>query len=306
MRQRYLCAALLALAGCTSDPLSGITRLSDVEVAGDASVATLIGTEEETKGGFFAHILARGDDAAADGGATPAPAATEDSSQGESRRGGLLGLFQRDRDATGSAPAVPGEAAERAAIADKETQSPRRGLFGFLNASKETGVNAFETDAAYGMQLPYGEIARVCDAPRRNLGQIVARHGPAGKGGMTIHDSAPGGTGLRAFFITGFADGCPRQVTAALVMFGSAGMHESLRYGLPAKAHPYSRTDDTYERIKARVCRVGPNKPCGDRLDEMERRTVFISVYEKFSGNPSWADVLLHDGAVVAQDFKGG
>jgi hypothetical protein len=31
-----------------------------------------------------------------------------------------------------------------------------------------------------------------------------------------------------------------------------------------------------------------------------------VSIYETFGTNPVWADILIHDGAVVAMDFREG
>ncbi len=67
---------------------------------------------------------------------------------------------------------------------------------------------------------------------------------------------------------------------------------------------PYSATDIAYEEIKARICGAPQGQPCGNALDRLGRRTTFVSIYEAFGTNPSWADILIHDGTVVAMDFK--
>jgi hypothetical protein len=153
-----------------------------------------------------------------------------------------------------------------------------------------------------GTVLPYGKVARVCGAARGALGKEVAQY-PDRSPKYRLFDSVPGSTGPHTFYVTGFPDGCARQLTAALVIFGSAGMHEQLRYGLPAKVQPYSETDRAYEAVKSSVCRVGKNKPCGGQLSRLEKDTVFLSLYERFEDNPRWANILLHDGQVMATDM---
>ncbi|WP_299586951.1 hypothetical protein [uncultured Tateyamaria sp.] len=179
----------------------------------------------------------------------------------------------------------------------------RARLFGGLRATpaRRTGPDA--RDVPKGTVLPFGEIARVCDARTRELGTLVdraARKGP----GYYLYDSAPDSAGPRTFYITGFADNCPRQFTASLAIFGAPEFHEQLRYGLPAEEYPYSTTDKAYEKLKSRICHVGRNTPCGGRISRLEKTTVFVSVYENFGENARWSDMLLHDGTVLAAALK--
>lgn len=152
--------------------------------------------------------------------------------------------------------------------------------------------------------LPYGKVARICGLSDRQMGKRVETL-PEGRGRYALYDSAPGSTALRSFYLTGFDDGCARQFSAAVAVLAGAESHEQLRYGLPAEVQPYSTTDKAYEDLKSRVCRVGRGKPCGTRINRMERDTVFVSIYERFGSNAQWNTVLVHDGAVVAQDRKG-
>lgn len=178
----------------------------------------------------------------------------------------------------------------------------RRGLFGAgTNRSpKRTGPDA--QDVAAGTIVPYGEVARVCDVKSPDLGKKIEK---AGSGrGYALYDSVPGSTSPRTFYVTGFADGCARQFTAALALFGAPSLHEQLRYGKPADQYPYSTTDKAYELVKSSVCRVTKRKPCGTKINQLEKDTVFISTYERFTDNGRWADILVHDGRVLAAAIK--
>ncbi|MCM2563650.1 hypothetical protein M8756_15960 [Lutimaribacter sp. EGI FJ00015] len=293
--------AALALAGC-SDPMERVTRLSDVELNEAAPTVEMAEpaseAEAEKTGGLFARLFqpkttapgrATAGDAADDTTRESRPAATEDAAENAKPDTG---------DATPSAPS--------------DDDRPR-GLFGLFarNGQGGSAPGRIDPDApdaqvvSPGTAVPYGTVARVCDMPRRDMGQKVADY-PERRAQYTLYDSAPGGTGPRAFYMTGFPDGCARQFTAALAMFGSPRMHEQLRYGAPADSLPYSDTDKAYERIKRRVCGVGRNKPCGARISRLERDTAFVTIYERFGENARWATMLVHGGAVVAADLKSG
>ncbi|WP_152612943.1 hypothetical protein [Tateyamaria sp. ANG-S1] len=177
----------------------------------------------------------------------------------------------------------------------------RRRLFGGPRNTPRNGPDAM--DVAPGMMVPFGQIARNCDATPARSGAVVDK--AAGKGrGYVLYDTAPDSTAPRTFYVTGFADNCPRQFTAALALFGEPAFHEQLRYGLPAEEYPYSTTDEAYEKLKRKVCNVGRNKPCSGRIDRLSRNTTFISAYENFTDNGRWADMLLYDGVVLAASLK--
>lgn len=170
-------------------------------------------------------------------------------------------------------------------------------------AAPEPGDPDFR-QVAFGTALPYGEIARSCAAPEGQLGTQVGAW-PEGGRGYRLYDTAPGGTGLRSFYLTGFADGCPRQFSAALVIFASPESYEQLRYSPAGRDLPVSDTDRAYEEVKRRVCGVAPGQPCGKRMAKLQANTVFLSVYERFGDNPAWKTILLHDGGIAAADVKG-
>lgn len=323
-------AMALALAGC-GDPLDKVEHIADVELADEQPVAAALPSPEELarEGGLFGALLNNSGDAtpdagdsaedgSGDGALTPDPAQADPKAaeaafdkaplvEPEKRRGlfGLLGARTTAKDQTAPdasvqsaslSPDIP-DRAPQARVSERK----RSGLFGGGHASRRTGPDTL--DVPVGAVLPYGAIARVCDAGRRALGTRIDK-APARGNGFALYDSNPKSTGARTFYVTGFSDGCPRQFTAALAMFGAPSMHEQLRYGKPAEEYPYSDTDKAYEKVKSHVCRVGKRKPCGKAIGRLERDTVFISTYEHFGDNARWADMLLHDGQVMAAAIK--
>ena len=56
----------------------------------------------------------------------------------------------------------------------------------------------------------------------------------------------------RSYYLTGFKDGCARQFTAALVLFGSPESYEQIHYGPAGKSQPKAETDAAYEQVKSR------------------------------------------------------
>lgn len=318
MRRAYLIPFVLALlAGC-ADPLAGIERLSEVELAPEAPVTSAVPPAEEVSGdGFLVRVLRRETSGGtvsqgaspsrlallrprgrSDHGRAPATravvarAAPGSSNDAARPRRGLLGLI-----AAAPAPTATEPSERTAAMVDP---AKRRGIFAGLAASADAGA---DDEVPYGTKLPYGEVARVCGARHREMGRKVERAPVKGRG-YTLFDSAPDTTGPRTYYVTGFSDGCPRQFTAALAVFGPPQMHEQLRYGLPSDLYPYSDTDKAYEQIKRQVCGVGRQKPCGNKIKALERRTVFISTYENFGVNARFGDILLHDGTIAATALK--
>ncbi|MGH1416403.1 MAG: hypothetical protein ACRBB0_23135 [Pelagimonas sp.] len=172
----------------------------------------------------------------------------------------------------------------------KKTKGPKPGDPDFEIVSLETPV-------------PYGSIARVCGARPAQMGQKVGQWPERGSA-YTLYDSAPGGTAQRSFYLTGFGDGCARKFSAALVLFASPDSYEAIHYGPAGSTLPVAKTDSAYEKVKSRVCRVAKGKPCGDKMKKLARDTVFVTVYERFGGNPRWKNFLLHDGKVEAMDLK--
>ncbi|MEM6275877.1 MAG: hypothetical protein AAF714_02935 [Pseudomonadota bacterium] len=217
------------------------------------------------------------------------------------RPGFLSGLFERRRAPAEATPDVP-EVVE-AGLPEKSSPEPlpRRGLLsGMLNRavapSPELGTD--EIDLRYGM------VVASCGTPRRDLGQEVARFPERGSG-YRLYDSNPGTIALRPHYITGFDDGCPRKFLAALAVFGGIEAYETTRYKDGRNSTTVTETDTRYKAIRARACGAPVGTDCPSRqFARLARSAVFVSVYERFGTSPTWADMLIHDGRVVAKDFK--
>ncbi len=277
----------MLLVAC-GDPMATMPRLSDADIPEDTTTLSAIpdGQRETAEGtGFFSRLF-----------------------------GGYVN-DERSEDTK-----TPPAAVEEPAPADKEFPPETYGVTAELPESpgKPGGILAalFAPDRnddtapriapgnSQNIRLPYGRIASVCELSERSMGKKVAQY-PERRPRHKLYDSDPGNTVPHTFYLTGFADGCARQFTASLAVFGSVGMHEQLRYGLPAEVQPYSDTDRAYEKVKARVCGVPRRKPCGNKLGRLENDTVFLSIYENFGDNQRWSNLLLHGGKLMAQDIKG-
>jgi len=300
---------LLSLAAC-GDPLAGLDRLADVEVV-DASAAALPDAEEIAREGFLGT-------SAAQGGAVPAAALAQSQPQPVEtpslETGGFLrGLIRRAANADPAAAIAADVAASQdqpdaVALAGLPAQgtrtdaAPRRtGLFGGRAAAPGIGARPDARDVAFGTLLPFGEIARVCEARGQSLGQRVDGNGGRG---FALFDSAPGTAQRRTFYVTGFGDDCPRQFTAANALFGAPSFYEQIRFG-PAGEHlPFAATDEAYDKVKSAVCGAAAKRPCGAKIDRLDTTTAFLSAYEFGEINAEWKEFLVHDGIVLAAAVK--
>lgn len=221
---------------------------------------------------------------------------------------GLLAWLRKEKGAPIEPEAAPEDTLPEVQTASlspafSATRTDTPGLFSLFrskpkDAPKPTGI-------PFGTRVAFGKAAPLCDYPKSQLGALVAQY-PEDKPVYRLYDSQPGEKAAHAFYIKGFADGCLRQVTASVAVFGSVEMHEQLRYGLPADLHPYSDTDKAYEQLKRQVCGVGKKKPCGEKLPLLAPNTVFLSLYDSYGNSQDWANLLLHDGQVMAKDLKTG
>lgn len=290
----FLVAALL-LSAC-DDPMTGMERLSEQAVADDAPKLDVT-QDDVPQGGYLGRLLGL-----ARSGETVKAAETAEAQATENVEENFPDTIQA------------------IAVEDPKpvTDQPRRGfmgrLLGRVSEAQDAQPDIPPSDAAEatpqdrtwsGTVLPYGVVGVVCDMPTAAMGRKIAQY-PESAPRHVLYDSQPDTATTRSFYLTGFEDGCTRQFTAALAMFGTVRMHEKLRYGLPAEVQPYSDTDKAYETLKVRICGVDRRKPCGDRVSRLESDTVFLSIYENFGDNSRWSNLLLHGGAVLAQDLKEG
>ena len=178
-----------------------------------------------------------------------------------------------------------------------DTGAIRRGLSSIFRGSRTETVDRNVELVEQGAFLAYGDVAAVCGLSTRDLGQKVET-----KSGYTLYDAGGDPASPRTHYLTGFADGCARQFTAAMALFADVGTHEFVRYQSATANDDYTETDKAYEVIKARFCRVGHGDPCGAQLDALANRTTFLTLYERFGTNPHWINVLLSDGVVTAVD----
>ncbi|APE44385.1 hypothetical protein BOO69_13945 [Sulfitobacter alexandrii] len=295
LRFTFLIGAILTLAAC-ADPLDGLDRISDVDLANEDPAARALPTDAEiAREGFFGTGAAAG----GEGAVVPADETAEDRGTPE-RRGGFLGLFRR-----GASDAPSEEDTAQAALAPETEPEPERngggGLFGLFGGGDAPRGGTDTREVAYGTVLPYGVIARVCDAKGNPLGPRI-ENAPAR--GYALHDSAPGSAVARTFYVTGFSDGCPRQFTAANVLLGAPSLYEQLHYGPGGENLPVGATDRAYEEVKRDVCGAGQGKPCGSRIGRMDRTTFFVSAYDSFGNSSRWTEFLIHDGDVIASAIK--
>lgn len=267
---------MVSLAAC-GDPLDGLDRLSDVNVAATDPAAVVPDKEEIVREGFFGTSAANGDTAASD-----------QEVRAKSSRGGFLrGLFGRSQNNTGN---------ERDGM---QVSAPEDAANGDAEDAPRIGPDA--RDVSFGTVLPFGEIARVCDAGGKKLGTKIAE---VGRRGFILYDSNPQILSKRSFYLTGFGDRCPRQFTAANALLGAPSTYEQLRFG-PAGEHlPYEATDAAYDEVKSSVCGTRRKKPCGSRISRMDRSAAFLSAYEFNEHNGRWKEFLVHDGAVLAAAVK--
>ncbi|NCO20840.1 MAG: hypothetical protein GW905_02245 [Rhodobacterales bacterium] len=237
------------------------------------------------------------------------------------RRGGLLGLFARNApEPDSAAPQDQDEQnPEPAPVPDTEepTEPPRRGLFGLFGAVRAADPESAISGAASATPatsvplrdvtavLPFGQVATVCGVAARDLGDPVAQSPRDGRAQWQLYDSAPSSTGPRTQYVTGFRDRCARQITGAMVLFGSADVHETTRYAR-TNTQPYTSTDDAYETVKSRLCGVRQGVPCpSDRTGRLEKAVSFVTVYPAFGSTGEWYELLLVDGRLEAAAMSG-
>lgn len=317
MRLIPVIGVVLALSAC-GDPLAGVDRLADVDVVDtNAAAAALPDAEEVAREGFIGTTAAEGD--------VPAEVLAAPLAEAPAGGGFLRNLVKRASKADPAAAiaadvaqaqsaepaadtAAPVELAALPAVPDAPVTdaAPRQGGFGLFGggsaAKKDAPRNGPDArDVPFGTVLAFGEIARVCDAKGKSLGQKVDSNG---RRGFTLYDSNSGIREKRTFYVTGFSDDCPRQFTAANALFGAPSFYEQIRYSPAGKNLPFAATDKAYDKVKSSICGAAKNKSCGRKIDTLDGNTVFLSAYEFGEINSKWKEFLVHDGTVLAAAVK--
>lgn len=270
-----------ALIASGADPVAAGPSLTDEEIAARS------GSAASTKPRLFGFLRPK-----VPGEATARPTPTE-----------VMLAEQGNRDVQ---PSLTDEEIAARSGAGASTK-PRFRLFGWGNqVPGDIENDQPEVEEAYAPQTAagFGTLQKACGLNAKSLGTEVAKS--PGNGAYKLYDTAPESAAPRIQYVTGFRDGCARQFTAALALFGEPVVHEAKRYK-PGNGTPYSEADDAYERVKGRVCGVkrGENCPEG-RLNKLGRQVALLTAYPSFGGTSEWLDVVLYKGDVAGyavEDF---
>jgi len=286
MRQIVVGMGMALLLSACVDPLHSIARLSDVTVAdGVRNLAQTSDEAQSTNVGLFVGLL--------------------DNQLNYSNNSDVAAAISEAGEVTSVA-----EDLMVVSAVTPGTWALRSGLFSLFGGNTNRGplsrVGSDGTDITAGAMLKFGEVARVCGLHINDFGRQIDSGG-----GFRIFDTTPNSTAPRPFYISGFDDNCARKFTGAVVVSGDVETHEFVRYQISNKRIDYTTTDNAYEALKASVCRVGRGQPCGTRTKHINRNTYFITVYSFFGGTYSavpskWAQILVHDGEVLAISIKDG
>lgn len=224
----------------------------------------------------------------------PAPEATPDAEADTSAEPALTDLEIEEPSALPSTP-EPNEA---------EAKKPRFGLFKPRSGAPKSRKTPLST-VALGEVLPFGVVGISCEARKGDMGKRVDQFPGSGPATWQIYDTDPSSIAPRTQFITGFKDGCARQVTAALILFGSPSLHEVHRYSKSRSKVSWSKADNSYESVKSKVCGVGRKTPCpSGKVGQLEKHMAFVSVYKQFGDAKGWLELLLHDGKMETQELR--
>jgi hypothetical protein len=226
----------------------------------------------------------------------PAPETTPDAGGAPPSEAALTVLETEDPSAL---PLISEPKADEAKV-----KKPKFGLFKPKAGSKKSRKTSLST-VALGEELPFGIVGISCDVRKGDMGKQVDQFPREGRAAWTLFDTNPASTAPRTQFITGFKDGCTRQVTAALILFGAPSLHEVHRYSKSQSKAAWSRADDSYEVIKSKVCGVARKTPCpSGKLGELAKDMAFVSVYKQFGDATGWLELLLYDGVMTTEQLR--
>lgn len=197
------------------------------------------------------------------------------------------------------------EVVDGASVADKDTKSNVITIAENAPKANKKAPKKSRSTVALGTVLPFGTVGISCEARPKDMGERVDKFPSSGAAAWQIYDTDPSSIAPRTQFITGFKDGCARQVTAALILFGSPSLHEFQRYSKARAKVSWSKADNNYETIKSRVCSVGRKKPCPTgKVGKLEKHMAFVSVYKQFGDATGWLELLLHNGKLETQELR--
>ena len=319
-KKKGLFARLAPAVEPAPSPLDG----TDIEV--------VEGTKPDTTLAAIPQSAAQADTAAADAPEN-APGAVALQAQPRVQTAGLFGLFTPRRPKAAAPAAALPEQVEPTALpaqevgdetdiaaapdaaeniedgADTAAPAPKKGLFARLAASaprdaQKKAPRRTASTVAPGETVAFGVVGITCETRKSEMGTQVDQYPRNGRAIWRLYDTAPSSTGPRTQYITGFSDGCARQITGALVVFGSPDVHETHRYSKANKAS-WSEADNRYETIKTKYCGVAKKAYCpADRLSKLGNDLAFVSVYPRFGGYDRWLELLLHKGRLDTQQLR--
>ncbi|MBT0959386.1 hypothetical protein IV417_18500 [Alphaproteobacteria bacterium KMM 3653] len=221
------------------------------------------------------------------------------------KQAGLFGFLRRGTEPAEAvvtheetASDAPVTAAVQAPEAEVQTASlapePSRKQRRNARASRKAKVPSVPV----GIKLPFGEVGMQCNVSGRALGKQIDTSSAKHK----LYDSAPGTSGPRTFYVTGFKDHCARQFTASLALFGDLQLYELMHFG-GGGGSGGAETDKAYSRLRSGACK-SRNAPCAaSGLNRLGKDTAFLSVYPT-EGARSHMEVLLSKGDLTAKALK--
>ena len=183
---------------------------------------------------------------------------------------------------------------------EKRLRGPR-----WLGGGRRNGAPVAPEQPSFDRPLgviPFGQVVPNCEVKKRDLGKHIAK--AQGTAKYRLYDTDPSSIIPRTHYISGFGDGCVRQLTASLVLFGSPVVHETKRYDANNTA-PYSPLDLEYEKAKRKICGVRRGKPCpSSRIDRLGREIAFVSIYKEFGDSGGWIELLLLKGDIASMETR--
>lgn len=308
MARQLMPLALVSLCACQG-PWGDMETLSDQTLApGSGQVEAVAGTEGTDRVESSEDLAARAAVAQIEAGERKGFLSVlkslipEKSAETQAAEVALAGLVIED-DLPLESPAAPeNDSARMPGLFGLFSQGPR--LASDKAPDKATAVRKGpQKDVVPGTVMAFGNIGRVCELKVEDLGEKVASY-PEEAAKYSLYDPDPESTQMRSLYLTGFEDGCVRQISGAMAMFGDVEMHEVLRFGTAGSIGPETEVAKAYNKVKRQVCKVRASKPCGDRMSELQKDTVFLSVYETFGAGGRWNNVLLHGGYVEAASLN--